>query len=716
MIIRWKWNLCLILLVCVNKAGAWTTSDSYENSQKKISFMSVGFQSSLEKLNSELSLVPVIEINKDTESYSISDKLQFAVGGHDWSEIEALGIPDGALFQNNTKSTFLRPLKKEYFWMRFGFKNTSQEKIEKVVYLPHYISSRIEGFVLAVTNEKNNPKLIAEKSFLMGSSVPRPSRDLQENSPLSGFSIQLQPNQIKYIYLVVNNRFTFSNSLIVSSEKNFIEHSNNEKNYFLFFFGGLFAIICYNLFLTLYLRDKSYLVYVLFSVSMTLTVALLAGLLDLFPSILGSNLSYYVNLQTAFSSFFALQFMNIFLQIKNKNERYYKFINWYSSIQFILTFAFFFGPSFLNIYSGRFVEAVILVGCALCIGTGFWAWIKKQDSFARFYLLSWAVLISCVVWWVFSNFGIIPKTAMTRFSITIGTLGEMLILSFVLAYRIKMLDQAKAKAEIKAMQKDQYQRLLRIFAHDVSNPLSIINMQSRFLLDAKYFQRHGPEKIGKSIIKAAEHVERILEFVRKNELEQSKISQKLDLKKVDMKELLEEAQFIFNNRIQEKQIHLEISRINQTAMIMADKDTLLHNVLNNVLSNAIKFTPQGGVIKIEVIDDNEFHVLRVVDSGVGMAEEDIEKINSGKDLESTDGTDGEKGTGFGIDLIRNTMRSFAGEVVYAKVKKSEKSETPINIINTANIQQTNIEVVSRMFPKNTNSVGTQVDLKFPKVA
>lgn len=415
---------------------------------------------------------------------------------------------------------------------------------------------------------------------------------------------------------------------------------------------------------------------------MTVTVGILAGLLDAFPSIAGSNVSFFVNVQTAFTSFFALQFVNVFLQIKTKSKKLHRFLNVYSMSQLVLTMIIFFGSDSVNMYSGRFIEAVILIGCAACIGIGVWAWTKKEDPLARFYLLSWVVLITCVVWWVASNFGWVEKNFITRFSITIGTLAEMLILSLGLAYRIKMLDQAKAKAEIKAMQKDQYQRLLRIFAHDVSNPLSIINMQSRFLLDPKYFNRHGPEKIAKSIIKAAEHVEKILDYVRKNELEQTKLSQKLDLKKVDMRELLEEAQFIFNNRISDKKIRLEIYK-NQNAAILADKDSLLHNVLDNVLSNAIKFTPQGGKIKIEVLNETEFHVLRVVDSGVGMTVEDIDKINAGKDLESTTGTDGEKGTGFGIDLIRNTMRTFAGEVVYAR---------------------------------DSEAGGTQVDLKFPKIA
>lgn len=577
-------------------------------------------------------------INDKTEDLSIGSLVQVGLKYSKWNEVMQKGLPVDADFTTNNKEMFLRPMKSELFWLRFSLKNNDFKEISKIIYLPNYISGRIEGLVFSSLNPlganavAEQDHFLLQKHFLTGSSVPPAIRDVYEKSPLSGFRLDFQPGEQKYIYLVINQKLTFTNKILISSEKNYMEHSNSEKGFFTFFFGGLFSLIIYNLFVTFYLRDKSYLVYILFCINMTVTVGILAGLLDAFPSIAGSNVSFFVNVQTAFTSFFALQFVNVFLQIKTKSKKLHRFLNVYSMSQLVLTMIIFFGSDSLNMYSGRFIEAVILIGCAACIGIGVWAWTKKEDPLARFYLLSWVVLITCVVWWVASNFGWVEKNFITRFSITIGTLAEMLILSLGLAYRIKMLDQAKAKAEIKAMQKDQYQRLLRIFAHDVSNPLSIINMQSRFLLDPKYFNRHGPEKIAKSIIKAAEHVEKILDYVRKNELEQTKLSQKLDLKKVDMRELLEEAQFIFNNRISDKKIRLEIYK-NQNAAILADKDSLLHNVLNNVLSNAIKFTPQGGKIKIEVLNETEFHVLRVVDSGVGMTVEDIDKINAGKDLE-----------------------------------------------------------------------------------
>ena len=100
----------------------------------------------------------------------------------------------------------------------------------------------------------------------------------------------------------------------------------------------------------------------------------------------------------------------------------------------------------------------------------------------------------------------------------------------------------------------------------------------------------------------------------------------------------------------------------------------LQQVLNNLLSNAIKFTPEGGKIKVVARrDQNEHFVMQVVDTGVGIAEEDqqtiFEKFRQGSSGQpSGDVTTREySGTGLGLSIVKELCRLLGGEVAVESV-------------------------------------------------
>ncbi|MDO5309381.1 MAG: ATP-binding protein [Planctomycetia bacterium] len=120
---------------------------------------------------------------------------------------------------------------------------------------------------------------------------------------------------------------------------------------------------------------------------------------------------------------------------------------------------------------------------------------------------------------------------------------------------------------------------------------------------------------------------------------------------------------------------------------MRQDQARIQQILNNLLSNAIKFTPEGGRIRIEVqqivrppiyphalasgsgrYDPMEFLQMKVIDSGVGVAEEDrqiiFEKFRQGKSA-----TDGEtitreySGSGLGLSIVRELCKLLEGEIL-----------------------------------------------------
>jgi signal transduction histidine kinase len=89
-------------------------------------------------------------------------------------------------------------------------------------------------------------------------------------------------------------------------------------------------------------------------------------------------------------------------------------------------------------------------------------------------------------------------------------------------------------------------------------------------------------------------------------------------------------------------------------------------ILLNLISNALKFTPNAGKIEIYASQENGFVKIAVQDNGVGIAPENTENI-FGKSRFTTEGTQKEKGTGFGLTLCRDFVQILGGRIYFESV-------------------------------------------------
>jgi two-component system sensor histidine kinase BarA len=102
---------------------------------------------------------------------------------------------------------------------------------------------------------------------------------------------------------------------------------------------------------------------------------------------------------------------------------------------------------------------------------------------------------------------------------------------------------------------------------------------------------------------------------------------------------------------------------------MRQDQARVQQILNNLLSNAIKFTPEGGWIVVSVErDDKDFLVMRVSDTGVGIAEEDrqviFEKFRQGRTAMSSGEaiTREHSGSGLGLSIVKEMCKLLGGEI------------------------------------------------------
>ncbi|MDP2303075.1 MAG: tetratricopeptide repeat-containing sensor histidine kinase [Ignavibacteria bacterium] len=102
-------------------------------------------------------------------------------------------------------------------------------------------------------------------------------------------------------------------------------------------------------------------------------------------------------------------------------------------------------------------------------------------------------------------------------------------------------------------------------------------------------------------------------------------------------------------------------------------ENMVHSILNNLISNGIKFTNKGGTVTLTAIEKNNFVEISVLDNGVGMTEEETNKIFDITAKHSTYGTEEEKGTGLGLTICQE-MVELNGGFISVKTEPGKGTE------------------------------------------
>jgi signal transduction histidine kinase len=125
-----------------------------------------------------------------------------------------------------------------------------------------------------------------------------------------------------------------------------------------------------------------------------------------------------------------------------------------------------------------------------------------------------------------------------------------------------------------------------------------------------------------------------------------------------------------------KKIMLD-NKVTDETYVKGDSN-MIELIIRNLVSNAIKFSDHGGKLELYAENHQNEVVLSIKDNGVGMTENKVQKINStsSHSLESTYGTDKEKGTGLGLMLCKHFAGIMGGSIT---VKSKPGSGSLFNI-------------------------------------
>jgi len=198
-------------------------------------------------------------------------------------------------------------------------------------------------------------------------------------------------------------------------------------------------------------------------------------------------------------------------------------------------------------------------------------------------------------------------------------------------------------------------RVLSVIAHDLKNPIASVAQFSELLASKPQLasKKHITHSLRESSQAALTLLDNLLYWGR-SESEQLSITPV----SIKMKDLVKEVSSLFQHMALQK----ELTFTTETEPgISAFADPVLVNiVLRNLVANAIKFTRKDGSVHVKAWQEQDKIYCSVIDTGVGLKSEYLERFKKEGYMSSSTGTDLEIGTGLGLQLVKDLLEKNKG--------------------------------------------------------
>jgi signal transduction histidine kinase len=203
-----------------------------------------------------------------------------------------------------------------------------------------------------------------------------------------------------------------------------------------------------------------------------------------------------------------------------------------------------------------------------------------------------------------------------------------------------------------------WREMAKQVAHEIKNPLTPMKLSVQYLQKSlKEDPNNWPKKFDKVSITLIEQIEALNNIA--NEFSNFAVLPKINLTKINIVNFLEITIHLYQNT-PNVVMHFENKIKSKNILVEADREQMLR-VFNNLIKNAIQATEKcdTGKIELECSLTNDKNVLiKIIDNGIGIAEENFEKIFV------PNFTTKSAGTGLGLAMVKNIIESFGGKVYF----------------------------------------------------
>lgn len=223
--------------------------------------------------------------------------------------------------------------------------------------------------------------------------------------------------------------------------------------------------------------------------------------------------------------------------------------------------------------------------------------------------------------------------------------------------RINILREREVELSRLNQKKDD---LVRTVSHDIKNPLTGIIGLVKLMRDSDKISVEEQKQMLSVIEDSGNNLLNLVRDVLDRESKNT-ASEELEYTKVKVSEILDRVVSMNKAKALVKHIGLDYSIIPSGLNIFIDQSKI-EIAINNLVANALKFTPSGGKIYVEASKGKDFIKFEVRDTGIGIPEKMQDDMFKDSKKSSRLGTSGEVGTGLGLDIVQLYVELHKGKI------------------------------------------------------
>lgn len=566
-------------------------------------------------------------------------------------------------------------LSRSAFWLRFTVKNTFTTD---EVFVLEYAYPTID------TVEFYRPDPAGQYSLLRtGDMLPYSSREIPHRCFVC--HLRLKAGEEQTVYVRIASSGPLIAPLAVWDYDSFLAKEYWERSLNGAYYGIMVVMLVYNLFLVFAVRDRGYVYYVVYLASFLLYQMCLDGSA---VEYLWSDAPLWAN--TAYLFFAAITtctatlFSRDFLALSANMPRLDRIMQGIVAMSAIVAVSVFFVPyrvmiTFTSVLVS-FSSLLTLCAALYCLWRGY--------TPALYFLIAWGTLIIAVFMFSTIGFGWMPFTFWTWYGSRLASAMEVVLLSLGLAYRINLLRKEQENSRVLAAQNtdltslnaalhkqnDELQhintkldeantfktRMVSIVSHDLKNPLNTIRLLADALRPELREDSHEGKETLNTLISQTQHssqmVEELLDMAA---LDMGRI--KLRREEMDLSALV--AAVVFMQSVIAEKKHQSISMALPENCVIVGDEGRLRQVVENLISNAVKFSPLGTTILVRLTAPKQGWVrFSVQDHGPGLNAEDKGKVFGHFQKLSARPTGNEHSSGIGLAIVKQIVELHGGRI------------------------------------------------------
>jgi len=393
-------------------------------------------------LSTSLSATPVLTLQDNTEAYTDFDVEYFKETSDKLLTIDQVRkekfqtISNAFTFGYNTNN----------FWFRVTVENDSKKAKEIFLELTEIIHKNVDLYIIS-----SDTSLVHEKN---GLSVPVKERHIKVSNPT--FSLQFEAAEKKELYIKLSSIYGVFGAIHLKTPQKFHDSNHFKEKLYMFYIGAMLAIGIYNFFIFIFLREKVYFYYVSYVFIFVLWSANYKGIL--LPYI---TMETYDILQITIPIFFILLilFSQEILETKKLFLKFHKILNAFIGTLIVslllMLIHMHVGFYFMNMVASPLLPFMLFVA--------FWS-LYNGHNIAKIYLLALSIYIISIAILSQLALGVVPYSLLFSNAPIIGSFFEILLLSYLLAYRINIFreDKLETQTELLRVKSSESTRLLNM--------------------------------------------------------------------------------------------------------------------------------------------------------------------------------------------------------------------------------------------------------------